>query len=196
MRFDARAQELRRRVPDAPLSAGAPIFRAAGQADTAALLALVHAAYREEESRMGWTTEADLLGGQRTDAAEIEELMADPAGRILVAELDGELVATCHIKQLGGGAAYLGLFSVRPRLQGRGLGRAVVGEAERIAAEEWSAPEMRMLVLRQRPELIAWYERLGYRRTGRSEPFPHHDERFGRPKVDDLEFLELIKPLR
>jgi ribosomal protein S18 acetylase RimI-like enzyme len=159
------------------------------------VLALVHAAYRDDESRTGWTTEADLLGGQRTDAEEIEELVADAAGRIIVAEVDGALVATCHVKRLEDGAAYLGLFSVRPRLQGQGVGRAVVAEAERIASTEWGAPEMRMLVLRQRPELIAWYERLGYRRTGRSEPFPHLDERFGLPKVDDLEFMELTKPL-
>ena len=72
---------------------------------------------------------------------------------------------------------------------------AIAMEAERIAREEWGAGEMQMTVLRQRGELIAWYERLGYRRTGATAPFPYEDERFGQPKVDDLEFAVLAKPL-
>jgi len=50
-------------------------------------------------------------------------------------------------------------------------------------------------VIRQRDELIAWYERRGYRRTGRTEPFPYGDERAGIPKQDDLEFVVMEKEL-
>src|SRR4051794_13241714 len=48
---------------------GAVMFREAGPADLGAIVALVESAYRGESSRAGWTTEADLLDGQRTDRA-------------------------------------------------------------------------------------------------------------------------------
>jgi ribosomal protein S18 acetylase RimI-like enzyme len=170
-------------------------FRTARPSDLTALLGLVQAAYRGEESREGWTTEADLIGGQRTDAEEILGIIGGPTSRMLVAESGGELVGCCQLQVGEDGTAYLGMFSVRPRRQGSGLGRAIMAEAERIAADEWSAARMRMLVLRQRDELISWYERLGYRRTGRTTPFPYGEARFGLPKIDDLEFVELAKSL-
>ena len=54
---------------------------------------------------------------------------------------------------------------------------------------------MRMTVIDIRDELIAFYERRGYRRTGVYKPFPHGDERFGLPKRDDLRFEVLEKML-
>jgi ribosomal protein S18 acetylase RimI-like enzyme len=156
---------------------------------------LVQAAYRDDENRIGWTTEADLLGGQRTDAEELAGIIADPRALILVAEFDGEPVGCCQLESRGGGLAYLGMFAVRPGVQGRGVGRAITAEAERIAVARWSAVMMRMTVLRQRVELIAWYRRLRYEATGETAPFPYGNERFGLPKVSDLEFLVLAKPL-
>jgi ribosomal protein S18 acetylase RimI-like enzyme len=91
--------------------------------------------------------------------------------------------------------AYFGMFSVRPGLQNGGIGRAVLAEAERIAREDWALPAMRMSVIMQRAELIAWYERRGYARTGEYLPFPYGDERFGRPKREDLKFEVLVKRL-
>jgi len=170
-------------------------FRAARPTDLTAVLVLVQAAYRDEESREGWTTEADLIGGQRTDADEVLGIIGGPASRMLLAESAGELVGCCQLQPGEDGAAYLGMFSVRPRRQGSGVGRAIMAEAERIAAEEWSAARMRILVLRQRDELIAWYERLGYGRTGRTSPFPYGEARYGMPKVEDLELIELAKSL-
>lgn len=87
------------------------------------------------------------------------------------------------------------MFAVRPELQGGGLGKVIIAEAERTAQETWGAREMRMTVIRQRSELIAWYERRGYRRTGQLTPFPYGDERFGIPQRADLEFELLVKPL-
>ena len=52
-----------------------------------------------------------------------------------------------------------------------------------------------MTVIAQRAELIAWYERRGYARTGEARPFPYGDPRFGEPRRDDLSFLVLEKPL-
>ncbi|WP_326594710.1 GNAT family N-acetyltransferase [Streptomyces sp. NBC_01803] len=177
-----------------------PTFRTAAEADIPALVALVESAYRGEASRTGWTTEADLLDGRRTDAAGVREVLGDPGGRLIVAELNGDLVACCHVARRDGprpgeSAAYFGMFAVRPVLQGAGLGRRVLAEAERLARAEWDAREMRMLVISARADLIAWYGRRGYTRTGRTSPFPYGDERFGIPRRPDLEFELLVKPL-
>jgi ribosomal protein S18 acetylase RimI-like enzyme len=91
------------------------------------------------------------------------------------------------------GAGYFGMFSVRPDLQGGGIGKAVLVEAERIVRDEWRLPALRMTVIDVREELIAWYQRRGYRRTGIRKPFPATDPRFGIPKRDDLRFEVLEK---
>ncbi|WP_460303405.1 GNAT family N-acetyltransferase [Actinocorallia aurea] len=143
---------------------------------------------------MGWTTEADLLDGQRTDPGAVEELLEFAGSRVLLAERDGVLVACCHLERRGE-SAYFGMFAVRPGEQGAGVGRAVLAEAERAAAEEWGAREMQMTVITLRAELIAWYERRGYRRTGEIRPFPYGDTRFGVPRRPDLDFSVLVKPL-
>ncbi|MCK9538356.1 GNAT family N-acetyltransferase [Dokdonella sp.] len=171
-----------------------PRFRYATSGDIAAVRALVESAYRGEASRVGWTTEADLLDGQRTDVAEISELIDRPGSLILLAEAKDELLACVHLERMHG-AAYLGMFSVHPGQQARGLGRRVLAECERIAAAEWGAREMRMTVIVQRSELIAWYERRGYVRTGITKPFPYGDARFGLPRRPDLRFEWLAKPL-
>jgi ribosomal protein S18 acetylase RimI-like enzyme len=173
-------------------------FRSAGPADIEAIVALTESAYRGDASRVGWTTEADLLDGQRTDVAEVAALIANPHVMLLLAERDRQLLASCVLERLADGDAcdgYFGMFSVRPNAQGNGIGRALLAEAERIAREEWHARTMRMTVIDVRAELIAWYERRGYRRTGQYRPFPYGDARFGIPKRGDLRFEWLVKDL-
>nr|WP_236700512.1 GNAT family N-acetyltransferase [Allosalinactinospora lopnorensis] len=158
-----------------------------------ALTALVESAYRGERSREGWTTEADLLDGQRVDPAMLAETLERPATAVVVAERHGELLACCEL-EWGGGDGYFGMFAVRPTQQGTGLGGRMLDHAERLAAAR-GCRRMRMKVLRQRTDLIAWYERRGYRPTGETFPFPYGDKRFGIPKRPDLEFVELVVPL-
>jgi ribosomal protein S18 acetylase RimI-like enzyme len=170
-------------------------FRTAGSDDIPVLHELVQSAYRGDVSRAGWTTEADLLGGQRTDPEAMASIITGEASRMIVAEEDGVVVGCCQLEARGDGAAYLGMLAVRPPLQAQGVGRRIVAEGERVARAEWGATQVQMTVIRQRAELIAWYERLGYARTGATAPFPYGDERFGLPKVDDLEFVVLVKTL-
>ncbi|MFF4963624.1 GNAT family N-acetyltransferase [Streptomyces sp. NPDC001037] len=169
-------------------------FRDAGDADVDALVALIESAYRGDASRAGWTTEADILQGQRTDPEGVLEVVKDPGSRLLTVERDGRIVACCQLEHRGD-AAYFGMFAVSPALQGAGLGKAVIAEAERRARATWGVTEMHMTVISVREDLIAWYERRGYRRTGRMTPFPYGDERFGIPQRDDLQFELLVKPL-
>jgi ribosomal protein S18 acetylase RimI-like enzyme len=170
-------------------------FRFARPGDVPAIVALVDSAYRGEASRAGWTTEADLLDGQRTDAEAISALIAGRDSVMLLAEACGELAGCCQLEPRPGAQAYFGTFAVRPGGQGRGWGGQILAEAERLARGEWSASTMVMSVLAQRPDLIAWYERRGYRRTGETRPFPYGDERFGVPKRPDLSFAVLAKSL-
>ena len=169
-------------------------FRAATTVDVDAVVLLVESAYRGDASRVGWTTEADLLEGRRTGPDDIAANISRPLSRMLLADRDGGLVACAHVA-VEDGAGYFGMFSVRPTLQGSGIGKALLAEAERIARETWGMATMRMTVIDIRDDLIPFYERRGYRRTGIKEPFPYGDDNFGRPKRDDLRFEVLEKSL-
>ncbi|MFC4327930.1 GNAT family N-acetyltransferase [Streptomyces andamanensis] len=175
-------------------AATAPVFRDATDADVEALVALIESAYRGDASRAGWTTEADILHGQRTDPQGVLDVIASPDSRLLTVERDGRVVACCQLEHRGD-HAYFGMFAVSPALQGAGLGKLIIAEAERQVREVWGVTEMHMTVISVREDLIAWYERRGYRRTGRMSPFPYGDERFGVPQRDDLRFELLVKPL-
>ncbi len=169
-------------------------FRAATPADLDAIVALVTSAYRGDSSRAGWTSEADFLDGNRIDAEVLRTDIERPGSRVLLAERGGELLACAHVSEEDG-AGYFGMFSVVPGLQGGGIGKQVLAECERIARDDWRLPAMRMTVIDIRDELIAYYERRGYRRTGILKPFPYGDERFGLPRRDDLRFEVLEKAL-
>lgn len=171
----------------------APAFRIATPADIPALVALVTSAYRGDSSRAGWTTEADLLDGARIDAELLQADIARADSRIVVIDAATDALLACAHVAIEDGHGYFGMFAVDPKLQGRRTGDALLTECERIAREDWRLPGMRMTVIDLRDALIAWYERRGYRRTGIHKPFPYGDNRFGRPKRDDLRFEVLEK---
>ncbi|MFN2537162.1 MAG: GNAT family N-acetyltransferase [Mycobacteriales bacterium] len=164
-------------------------IRSATASDVDAVVGLVESAYRGDSGRAGWTTEADLLDGQRTDPAEVRSVLDD----LIVAEEDGELIGCCTLIPRGG-YAYFGMFAVRPGLQGGGVGSRLLAEAEKLAARHGAA-RVEMTVISARTELIAFYLRRGYVDTGTSRPFPYGDERFGQPRRDDLSFTVLAKEL-
>ncbi|AOY62299.1 GNAT family N-acetyltransferase [Xanthomonas citri pv. glycines] len=169
-------------------------FRTATVADIDALVLLVTSAYRGDSSRVGWTTEADILEGARIDPAVLRDDILRERSLVLVVEQDERLVACAHIAD-DHGAGYFGMFAVDPSLQGSGLGKTLLAEAERLVHRQWQLPVLRMTVIDVRDELIAFYERRGYRRTGIVKPFPYGDERFGIPLRQDLRFEVLEKQL-
>ncbi len=169
-------------------------IRPADGSDIAALVDLVTSAYRGESSRAGWTTEADLLTGQRIDAVQVAADLAAPRSTVLVAVRDDDVVACVHVVDRGE-VAYLGMFAVSPPAQGAGLGSRLMSYAEAYVVERWKVPSIEMTVIDQRLDLIAFYERRGYLATGEQRPFPYGDERFGVPLREDLRFAVLRKPL-
>jgi N-acetylglutamate synthase-like GNAT family acetyltransferase len=171
------------------------VCRRAVASDAENLVDLIKSAYRGEASRSGWTSEADFVGGDRIDANQVLSMIESVDSCFLVLERAGEIVGCCHIQKQGEGNTYFGTFSIRPTLQGRGLGDRLLSEAEREASAAYGAAELEIVVLGQQEKLIEWYERRGFRRTGDTQPFPA-DERFARPLRDDLYFVVLKKDLR
>ncbi|MDQ3078372.1 MAG: GNAT family N-acetyltransferase [Pseudomonadota bacterium] len=163
--------------------------------DLPTLHTLIESAYRGDTARVGWSHEADLLDGQRTDVASLGAMLADPAQHLLVLRDHEELSACVALTDKGAGLAYLGMLTVDPSRQAAGLGRIILAAAEDHCAAHFRATRIEMTVIAQREELIGWYERRGYARTGERRPFPAHDPRFGLPKRDDLAFLVLEKRL-
>ena len=163
--------------------------------DLEEIAALVNAAYRGKASRDGWTTEAELLDGQRTDANTLREELAKTTGATILVmreERAGEIVASVWLEPSTSTTYYLGMLAVKPTRQADGLGRALMTEAERFAVCA-GRDAMQITVIEQRASLISWYERRGYRRTGATKPFPYEDVRVGVPKRGDLRLVVLEK---
>ena len=170
-------------------------IRSASVAEAPALAALVRRAYRGQESRVGWTTEADLLDGERVTVEQVAVKIAAPDGVVLALCAGAELVGCCELARRGDRLAYFGMFAVHPPLQAAGLGRHLLAAAERYARQRWGATRMEMTVIGQREELIAWYERRGYHRTGERRPFPFDELPTETALRPDLHFVVLAKPL-
>ncbi|HEY1919990.1 MAG TPA: GNAT family N-acetyltransferase [Streptosporangiaceae bacterium] len=145
-------------------------------------------------SRRGWTSEADLVEGDRIDIEQVKEIIDGPDSVLLVLDEGGLIVACCQLEDRGGSLAYFGTFAVSPFRQGKGLGRCLMTEAERWAAATFGSTLMEITVLAQQKELISWYERLGFIHTGEVRSFPA-DSTFARPLRDDLYFVVLSKRL-
>ena len=147
-------------------------IRQTTRADLPHLHAVIERAYRGDAARGGWTHEADLLDGTRTDLAALEAILASPAERLLIAEREEKIVGCVQVSDRGGGIAYLGLLCVDPSLQAEGLGRRLIAAAEAEARAAFTATTIEMTVIDKRIELIAYYERRGYALTGERRPFP------------------------
>lgn len=164
----------------------------AEQADAQAIATLVNSAYRGEHAKKGWTTEADLIDGTRTDAAAISDIIKKPDTVILKYVRDGAIVGCVELK-INQERLYLGMLTVEPSIQGGGIGKEMLKAAEEFAKAQ-KCRFVYMTVITIRKELIDWYKRHGYVDTGERKPFAFNDPRFGLPK-QKLEFLVLEKQL-
>ena len=167
-------------------------FSTASGADIPELVKLVNSAYRGDVSKKGWTTEADLLDGIRTDAEALDRLLHQPASIILkCTDANNDLIG-CVFLQNQAGQMYLGMLTVSPFIQAQGIGKEILKASEEYAIREGCGSVV-MTVITLRHELIQWYERRGYHQTDERRPFPD-DPRFGIPK-QPLEFVVMEKQL-
>ena len=165
----------------------------ADEKDILSLVALMDNAYRGENSKLGWTSEADLfIGNKRTDEITVANLIKRP-GSVFLKYLNEEgILEGCVLLHKKDNRIYLGMFSVSPIAQGKGIGKKLLAAADDYA-REYNCTSIYMTVITVRGELIVWYERNGYQKTGKVLPFPV-DERFGIP-TQPLEMLVLEKHL-
>lgn len=163
-------------------------IRPATPSDLPSLHPVIERAYRGESAKAGWTHEADLLEGERTDLATLLAIVDDPDQALLMA-LDGETpIGSVQVSNRGGGIAYLGLLCVDPTLQAGGTGKLLIAAAEDFARSQFAATAMEMTVIDSRTELIAYYERRGYAASGEKRDFPV-------PLDPPLYMTVLVKPL-
>lgn len=163
----------------------------ATEEDIPAIEQLVNGAYRGDSSRKGWTTEADLLDGIRTSKESLRAMIHNPNAQILI-DKEARLLRGCVYLEQKGNDLYLGMLTVSPGIQATGIGKKLLLAAEQIAQDR-GCRAVTMTVITLRHELIAWYERRGYKATGQVEPFPD-DPRFGIQK-QPLEFMVMEKVL-
>jgi ribosomal protein S18 acetylase RimI-like enzyme len=169
----------------------------AAEADYPEIVDLANQAYRGTGATASWNTETGILEGQRLNESLLrDDLATHPDGHLLTLreEPGTEILGTVRLDPGPEDVWHLGLLTVRPEEQKRHLGRSILAAAEDFARER-GARRIHMSVLHVRASLIAWYERRGYLATGKTEPFPYHDERFGRPLREDLYFVVLEKDL-
>jgi ribosomal protein S18 acetylase RimI-like enzyme len=161
--------------------------------DVSELNALVNSAYRGDSSRKGWTTEADLLDGIRIDDERLTELIQKQDSVILKYTDSGNKIIACVHLEKKNDRMYLGMLTVSPLLQSRGIGKELI-KASEAHAKKYNCYSVYMSVITDRTQLIAWYEKYGYKNTGIKKQFPSEDPRFGLPKKN-LEFVILEKKL-
>ncbi|TDP00125.1 GNAT family N-acetyltransferase [Flavobacterium sp. 245] len=142
-------------------------------ADISALNILINSAYRGETSKKGWTTEAHLLEGKRTDEQEMTEIFQDPKNTILKFTENDKIIGSVLLVEKGH-QLYLGMLTVSPELQNSGIGKKLLAEAENHA-KALGLSSIIMTVISVREELIAWYKRHGYADTGEREAFPESE---------------------
>ena len=160
--------------------------------DVPALNKLINSAYRGEESKKGWSTEADMLDGTRIDEAALRDLIQKPETTFLKYEEGGVLVGCVELR-VEGRKLYLGTLSVNPNIQNKGIGKKLLHAGEEHA-QKVGCTTMRMTVIDGREALIDWYVRHGYQLTGERMPFVVPDQRWGIPK-QKLEFVVLEKKI-
>lgn len=147
-------------------------IRAAELSDLAALHPVIERAYRGDAARAGWTHEADLVTGERTDIETLAAIVSSTDDALLIAMQEGATIGCVHLSRREGRGCYLGLLCIDPQLQAGGYGKQVMAAAEQYAREHIGADHMVMTVIERRTELIEYYERRGYVRTGETCPFP------------------------
>lgn len=153
---------------------------------------LVNSAYRGESSKKGWTTEANLLDGIRIDEAGILDLIERDDSVLFIYLEEDQLLACVNLEKRNK-ALYLGMLTVSPELQGKGIGKKLLSYCEEFGMKQ-ACNSIEMTVISQRTELIDWYVRHGYVITGEKRPFPVDAAKFGEPKIP-LEFIVLRKKL-
>jgi GNAT superfamily N-acetyltransferase len=151
---------------------------------------LINSAYRGDATGMGWTSESEYMEGLRATEASMERLFDRPdSDNFQCIDRMGQIVGFVSL-EMRPDYVYLGLLSVLPKTQAGGVGKRILNFADGYARAA-GRQAILITVVNVRAELIAWYERRGYRATGKTMPFP---EQAGKPKVPVC-LIEMMKEI-
>lgn len=168
-------------------------FKIAALWDASNITSLVNSVYRGENSKKGWTTEADFLSGIRITEEKVKEIIQSKNDIIILAVIDNNIIGCVHLENAGS-YSYLGMLSVDVNFQDKGIGKMLINECERYTREVLGLNEIKMKVISRRTELIEYYNRRGYNATGELEEFGAHGDTFG-DTDEKLYFETLTKSL-
>jgi ribosomal protein S18 acetylase RimI-like enzyme len=167
------------------------VYRIAELQDVDDIANLVNRAYRPaSSSAKGWTHESGLVTGARTSADQVRALFVNDSVVLLMSQ-GLRLLACVHVRVDGAGA-HIGMLATEPSLQAQGLGKLMLAYAEKFALDTYQVDTFKMSVLSSRHELMAFYERRGYMRSGFTCAYPV-DSGVGEPLSSGMSVLELIK---
>eukprot|EP00753_Platysulcus_tardus_P009730 PLAT227.17.p1 GENE.PLAT227.17~~PLAT227.17.p1 ORF type:complete len:168 (+),score=65.36 PLAT227.17:233-736(+) len=134
-------------------------IREARADDAGALLTIINAAYESE----AW-----FKNSSRIDEAGVADLLASTDSQLYVGEEAGEPVACVLYSNIDEDVAYMGLLSVSPAKQRRGIGRKLIAFIEGKAVEA-GRKRLRIQYVNIRKELPVYYEPLGFAAVGEHE---------------------------
>ncbi len=166
-------------------------FRKATTADVEAIAKLVNNAYRPNSGVSGWTHESDIVAGDRIDIPQIIEILSKKDS-VVIAGLNDETVVACVHVEKNNRSSYIGMLAVDPILQGVGAGKNMLAYAEKYARDNFNPEKFVMAVVSARHELISFYQRRGYQKTGEAMEYPL-DAGVGQPKLENLKVVMLEK---
>jgi GNAT superfamily N-acetyltransferase len=169
-----------------------PTIRKVSLEDINELNILINSAYRGESSKKGWTTEAHLLEGTRTTESELIEIISKKENHLFIYVEDQILGCVLLIQKIN--KLYLGMLTVRPDLQNKGIGKRLLDFAE-SHAKSLNINVIEMTVIAAREELIAYYNRKGYFDTGKRIAFSNELNEQIVEGSPNLEFVVLEKNL-
>ncbi len=167
-------------------------FRKATITDVEAITKLVNNAYRPSTGVSGWTHESDIVSGDRTDIPQIIEILSKKDSVVIVGLNDETIIACVHVERVGR-SSYIGMLAVDPSLQAHGVGKNMLAYAEKYAKDNFNPDKFVMAVVSARHELISFYQRRGYQKTGETMEYPLNAG-VGQPKLENLKVEILEKP--
>lgn len=169
-----------------------PAAKSADAAFVAEVVDLVNRVYADAETGI-WRD-----GAKRTDPAEVAALIT--GGELAAAWLDGRVVGAVRVQRLDATTGEFGMLVASPEHRGTGIGRELIGYAERWARSHGLATMQLELLVPQtwthpvKDSLRRWYTRIGYERvrTGHlAEAYPDLQSQLATP----CDFVIYHKPL-
>lgn len=167
-------------------------FRTATGNDIGPLVKLVNSAYQPAAGAGGWTDETPYVAGSRTNAESLANLLNKPDSVLLLGLRDGQILASVHLEKTAD-HVHIGMLAVNPAWQDKGIGKQLLAYAEQYAMAHFQARKLAMIVIALRTDVIAFYQRHGYRLTGETIPYALLCGGTRDAKIDGLAFAVLEK---